>query len=102
MLRCKTDSENERASGGPVSSVTRQFDGREMIGAGSSDKKGTKTKSIVFAAVLVFAAIKARNVLQQGETASFCFEGAFCDAFMCIGQPFACGAGVAHAAPSRQ
>lgn len=66
MLRCKTDSENERARGGPVSNASKKRDGCGVTENVAPVKNGLSAKSSVFAFALNFATITARNVLQHG------------------------------------
>ena len=102
MLRCKTDSEKESVSGGPVSSASKGRAGCEISGSSAWRKYGLRIKSSVLAATLIFAGMIARNVLQHGISGllSF-FAGALSEDFMCIEQPFAEGV-LAHAVPITQ
>jgi hypothetical protein len=103
MLRCKTDSENESACGGPVLRASKERGGCEITGSVALVRYSLRTKSSVLTVTLTFAGVTARNVLQQGRAVSFCFEGAFSEEdVMCIGQ-LVCGAGIwAQTAPNKQ
>jgi hypothetical protein len=75
MLRCKTDSANDVASGGPVSRVA---EGNEIFG-GAKTVKFEKVKSafprttIVHARFLTGFVAIARKILQQGSSVDFCW-----------------------------
>ena len=104
MLRCKTVSEKESASGGPVSRANRSGDGCEISGSAVWRRYAFRTKSSVLAATLIFAEAIARSVLQHGISwlLFLCFAGTLSGVFRCIEQPFDAGAVLAHAAPSTQ